>query len=233
MKSFTTPKGTVLPLLELQGQPYLQPAYRLIWFREENPNHSILSTVSMFGDEYVKAEVTIKNENGAEVARANSVYKFAENASEGAETGAMGRALAWLGYGTQFMAERGDDKRPVVDSPIAPAVSGLFKGSTGMENAKPYKNNPFLNKAPKASAVSNMIPNGSTYVVEFGKHKNKTLAEITKPVAEAYALWLTEDATRDGKPLNQNAQKFIDEVNKAWPGSAVYPPKLDDDSIPF
>ena len=125
MKTFATPKGTILPLLELQGKPYLQPAHRLIWFLEENSGWAITASYLPCPDGYVLAEVSIKDGSGFERARAHSLYKFEENAYESAETGAMGRALAWLGYGTQFA---GNEIPKVVDSPV-PAVQKNYAPS--------------------------------------------------------------------------------------------------------
>ena len=44
-KTFKTPKGTELPLLDLRGKDYLMVAHRLVWFREEHSDWTIETEV--------------------------------------------------------------------------------------------------------------------------------------------------------------------------------------------
>ncbi|NJO65875.1 MAG: hypothetical protein HC836_49740, partial [Richelia sp. RM2_1_2] len=108
MKTVRTPKGTLLPLTNLKGKDYLMTAYRLQWFVEENPMYHITTTFPILNDEETVAVCTIHviNDQGQVLRKAmgtkrENLKHFADH-SEKAETGALGRALLQLGYGTQY-----------------------------------------------------------------------------------------------------------------------------------
>ncbi len=118
MKSIDLKSGTKLPLMNIKGKDYLQVAYRLVWFREEHKNWSIETEVTRSKDETF-ARASIKNEAGRVIATAHkfeNAQGFADHA-EKAETGAIGRALALCGYGTQFEPELDEGER-LADSPV-------------------------------------------------------------------------------------------------------------------
>lgn len=121
-KFFKTPKGTEIPLLELRGKPYLQVPHRILWFREENPNWLFEVTYPILTDQKAMARAEIKDENGKVRAIAHKVedIKGFADFAEKAETGAIGRALGMLGYGTQFAPEFDEGER-LADSPVPPA----------------------------------------------------------------------------------------------------------------
>jgi hypothetical protein len=117
--TFTTPKGTKLPLLDLRGKEYLQVAHRLVWFREEHPEWSIETEPLAIQADYAIFTARVKNEQGRVIATGTKhetrpgFLDFIEKA----ETGAIGRALALCGYGTQFAPELDEGER-IVDSPV-------------------------------------------------------------------------------------------------------------------
>jgi hypothetical protein len=118
-----TEKGTELPLLNLKGKPYLQVAHRLVWFREMFPTGIIKTELKEHANEYalVKAEIYIPTGNG-QTQLVATAYKAESKASFGdyiekAETGAIGRALAMAGFGTQFEPEFDEGMR-LADSPV-------------------------------------------------------------------------------------------------------------------
>lgn len=114
-----TKAGTQLPLIDLKGKPYLQVAHRLVWMREEHQDWSIETEIN--GDETVTiAKAIIKDATGRIIATAHKrehKVHFQDHA-EKAETGAIGRALALCGYGTQFAPDMDEGDR-IVDSPVA------------------------------------------------------------------------------------------------------------------
>jgi hypothetical protein len=125
--SFTTPRGTRLPLLDLRGKDYLQVAHRLVWFREEHPTWSIETEPLAIQSDYAIFVARVKDENGRLISTGtkhetkHGFFDFIEKA----ETGAIGRALALCGYGTQFAPELDEEER-IVDAPLQrPAGSSL------------------------------------------------------------------------------------------------------------
>lgn len=126
-KDFKTSKGTVLPLLNLKGKPYLQVAHRLQWFEEENPHYDISSTFLKLDDNQAVVTTTVVIHEGEKVIRRAKATKSETSKGfpdfiEKAETGALGRCLAMLGYGTQFTADELDEGDRLADSPITPGT---------------------------------------------------------------------------------------------------------------
>lgn len=118
-KTFKTPKGTELPILDLRGKDYLQVAHRLVWFREEHPAWTIDTRFIELSPTHAVARAEIKDEHGRIISAAHKredKQGFGDF-HEKAETGSIGRALAHSGYGTQFAPELDESER-IVDSPV-------------------------------------------------------------------------------------------------------------------
>lgn len=115
-----TPKGTLLPLLDLRGKPYLQVPHRIVWFREDHPDWVMEATFPNLNDEFAMARAEIRDAEGKVKAVAHKVEHKAHFADyiEKSETSAIGRALAMIGYGTQFAPELEEDDR-LVDAPVS------------------------------------------------------------------------------------------------------------------
>ncbi|MDI3340384.1 MAG: hypothetical protein QJR03_07600 [Sphaerobacter sp.] len=107
------------------GGDYLEVKWRLVWFRSEHPEgHIETELVSHEGATAVfRAKVTIPGGGSATGWGSESADDFRDYL-EKAETKALGRALAALGYGTQFCpdfefgATSTSATGAVVDSPI-------------------------------------------------------------------------------------------------------------------
>jgi hypothetical protein len=129
VKSFKTPKGTDLPMLNLRGKDYLEVKYRLVWFREERPDWSIETEIIDLKENVTVAKAIIKDASGRILAMAHKredTKGFADHL-EKSETSAIGRALALLGYGTQFCADELDEGERIVDSPAEPVRKPVSK----------------------------------------------------------------------------------------------------------
>jgi hypothetical protein len=125
---------------------YLPVVARLIWFREQCPGGTIetemlhLDLQAEFSEETLvwnqqarRSEKVIKTGKGICVFKASvrdgqggiaTGTKSEKGVSfpdfiEKSETGAIGRALAALGYGTQFTGDKWDEAHRIVDSPVA------------------------------------------------------------------------------------------------------------------
>lgn len=129
-------------LMDLKGKSYLQVMWRLVWFREEKPLWSIDTKLEQLTDNHAVFSAKIYDENGVQKSAgygSESVKDF-RDFIEKAETKAVGRALAMLGYGTQFAPEMDDGER-IVDSPVAipKKKDAMFCKDCGVE-ILPYKN---------------------------------------------------------------------------------------------
>jgi hypothetical protein len=114
-------------LRKLNGKDYLEVKWRLLWLRSEHPEATISTEL-------------VKHESGLALFRAHVSLPEGGEASgwgsetssdfpdyiEAAETKALGRALAALGYGTQFCEDfdlsseaSANSQAPVADAPVA------------------------------------------------------------------------------------------------------------------
>lgn len=157
------PNDHVIQLKSREGsKDYLPVQYRLVWFREKCPNGTIetemihldLDRVTeeetyVWSNEKRRSEkvtktalgiaifkATVKDGNGG-VATGTKSEKAASfpDYIEKAETGAIGRALTALGYGTQFAPELSEEHR-IVDSPVerqSAQVNGQSVGTSSRE----------------------------------------------------------------------------------------------------
>ena len=106
-------------LIDLKGKSYLQVMWRLVWFRDEKPLWAIDTKLEQLSDKHAVFCAKIYDENGSLKSAgygSESINDF-RDFIEKAETKAVGRALAMLGYGTQFAPELDEGER-IVDSPV-------------------------------------------------------------------------------------------------------------------
>src|SRR3990170_6778787 len=110
-------------LENIKGKPYLPVAWRLVWFREDHFDWAIETAITQTEDK-ATAKATIKDQTGRIIATAHKSedIKGFFDYMEKAETGAVGRALALCGYGTQFSPEIEEGER-LADSPTTQAVT--------------------------------------------------------------------------------------------------------------
>lgn len=108
-------------LIDLKGKDYLQVMWRLVWFRDEKPLWCIDTKLEQLTDNHAVFSARIYDETGEQKSAgygSESIKDF-RDFIEKAETKAVGRALAMLGYGTQFAPELDEEDR-IVDSPVTP-----------------------------------------------------------------------------------------------------------------
>jgi len=136
-------------MIDLKGKQYLQVLWRLVWFREDKPNWCIDTKVETVTQESAVFSAKIFDENGVQKSSGygSETIKDFKDYVEKAETKAIGRALAMLGYGTQFAPELDEGER-IVDSPVqkskfitteqARELSKICTESFGKDKAKEY-----------------------------------------------------------------------------------------------
>jgi hypothetical protein len=184
MKTVKTPKGTVLPLTNLKGKDYLMVAYRIQWFTEEVPMFHISTHFPVLDDTQTIAQVTVVvlNEQGQAVRKAMGTKRetktdFSDH-TEKAETGALGRALIQLGYGTQYALADLDEGNRIVDSPLPDPRQTVPAGVAKLDQA--VSNLPAGTTATSATAT----PTTGAKVSSFRKKKAEKAAEAA-PAASA------------------------------------------------
>lgn len=226
MRSFKTTKGTELPLLNLRGKEYLEVKYRLVWFREDHPDWSIETELVSVTDVSAYAKATIRDDKSRVIATSHkyeSIQGFPDFI-EKAETGAIGRALALIGYGTQFCADELDEGKRIVDAPVDmrsvrggnfpnDRVAPPLSEARGLEESE-------LSEAGEESPAPAAVPNEpGDYTVSFGrKYKGKKLKEIPKPEIESYIRWLESSADKQGTPVSRQVQ-FLKEAYRRFYGA--------------
>lgn len=100
-------------VISLKGKAYLPALPRIMWFRSECPNYGIKTEIAEFDKEngFVLFKATITNEKGEIVSQAYKSQRKTQflDYIEKAETGAISRAVAFLGYGTLMAADIEED----------------------------------------------------------------------------------------------------------------------------
>lgn len=105
-------------LTKVKGKDYLEVKWRLKWLRDVQPDATIETELVRYTDveAIFKATVTLPDGGAATGHKAQGPNDFGDWL-EKAETGAIGRALAALGFGTQFTDDF-DMGEQVVDAPV-------------------------------------------------------------------------------------------------------------------
>jgi hypothetical protein len=132
-------------LIDIQGKQYLPVAWRIAWLRDVHPDARIKTElVSHTPDEAVfRADVQIISANGVQLKGRATGYGAETKGDFGdylekAETKALGRALAALGFGTQFCADF-DEGGAVTDAPIERNTTDQFSEESRGERAMTSK----------------------------------------------------------------------------------------------
>ena len=131
-------------MIKLGGKDYLEVKFRLHWFRQEHPEWQIKTEIVKLdllrGVAILKANVfNDKGEllsTGHKMEYQKSFFDFLEKA----ETGAIGRALASLGYGTLqcFDLDEGIEEGRIADAPVS------FRNSDGPSKKASTKQKTFI-----------------------------------------------------------------------------------------
>lgn len=212
MSMVRTKKGTELPLLNLKGKDYLQVCYRVQWFVEENPHYDIeVSHPTLTPTETVSlARISILDDQSRVVRRAvgtkRETQKHFQDHTEKSETGAIGRALALLGYGTQYAQADLDEGQRIVDSP---------QSSTRPTGQAPSHYMQTGRVAPPQAARHQSTEGVyaiTSKEIKFGKYKSQTYGSLPLEDLISYGEWLKGKAAQDKKPLSTTAEEFLADV---------------------
>lgn len=112
----------------VNGKEYLEVKWRLVWLRNEHPDAVIETELYSHANQEAvfRAKVSIPGGGYSSGWGSENAQGFGDYL-EKAETKAIGRALAGLGFGTQFCADFdfGASIGRVVDAPVAMPLSNL------------------------------------------------------------------------------------------------------------
>jgi len=192
-ETWKTPKGTTLYLINLKGKPYLPVAERLIWFREEKANWRIHTEFVKLDNDFTIAKALILDEQGNVIATAHKREdrQHFQDHMEKAEAGAIGRALAYCGFGTQFCADELNEDERIVDAPAA-------------RPAKPAEK-PVAKPAAQPQAK---MQTAGDYVIPFGQNKGKKLSDMTTQAISNLMGFVKNKADQKFRD-SQNAKEFL------------------------
>jgi hypothetical protein len=191
MKTFKTPKGTELPLLDLRGKDYLQVAHRIVWFREEKPLWRIQTDIHFTDNTQSVVRASILDESGnimAQGTKSETAKGFADHL-EKAETGSIGRALALCGYGTQFAPEFDEGER-LADSPLHSVKAPVRDFN--------------LNISSPPSHGAQAILANPDFVLKFGKFLGMSLRTINEKALDNWIQYLKKQPK-----ISDSAQEAI------------------------
>jgi hypothetical protein len=177
-------------VVKLRGKEYLEVKWRLLWLRTQHPDASIETELASHDTQrqmaIFKARVTIPNGGSATGWGQEEAADFGDYL-EKAETKALGRALAALGFGTQFTEdfEFGAENERVVDSPIDRGSLRSTTGGTvrnGQNNGVNGSNGAQRAERPTLAAVAAGVATG-------GRPEARPALPATEPQIKAiYAI---------------------------------------------
>lgn len=153
--------------------------------REEHPEWGIETELVKETSDFVVFKATIRNEAGRVLATGTSLerYKSFGFAVESAETSAIGRALGFLGYGTQFL----EDEARIVDAPVElekpKAPQPVVVPSQGAELIQAAFG--VMPEHHKKAYINRLTALGFEPATFTMTHANKSLSEISTEEAAA------------------------------------------------
>jgi hypothetical protein len=237
VKEFKTPKGTTLQLRQIQGKDYLGVQERIIWFTEENPSYSIHTEFKILTEKAAVATALVKILQDGKVVRESTATKTEtpqgfQDFVEKAETGAIGRALANLGYGTQFAHLDYAEGDRIVDGP---------RGSGEPSRMQPETTSRKIEGVPKGvedlfEPVGELIGEGPEQIKQkpitlFKKYSGKKYGQVPLDELSASARWLKEQANKKKEPMSKWGLEFIRDVEMLQFAQSDFAPS--DEEIPF
>jgi hypothetical protein len=172
---------------------YLDVKWRIVWFRTEHPNGSIATRLmSEPGVSPAVVQATVTLENGV---TATGFGQCGEDDwsdwLEKAETRAIGRSLALLGYGTQFCE---DFDEIISDSPVE---SSRASTSGGQQTALP--------------STDPMTANQQKYLFSLAREAGVPNDELDEIVHERFGHGVSELLKSEASTLIGSLQELRDE----------------------
>lgn len=187
-------------LTRINNGDYLEVKWRLVWLREAHPDASVETELHRFDDTQAvfKATVTIPGGGSATGWGSESPGDF-RDFLEKAETKALGRALAALGFGTQFCPdfEFGAAQQRVVDAPIRIDSTRGGKEMQGGRTQRPVA---------VAQGDTAPTPRQMTYLQNVTREAGMNAAELNRLSVEKFGLGANELDRRQTSQLIEHVK---------------------------
>lgn len=232
------PNEHVIQLKSRDGsKDYLPIQWRLVWFREKYPQGTIetemlhldldretFEETTVWNNEKRRSEKVMKQAKGFVLFKATvkdgkggvaTGTKSEKAASfpdyiEKAETGAIGRALAALGYGTQFAPELSEEHR-LVDSPVdRQAASNGSNGGNGNHQAAATPSPTDQAAAPVQESLVDQAPITEQQIDSIRKlcgYMSKTEPDGLTALSYGYAKKLIPQLTAEYRAFKQTQRE--------------------------
>lgn len=177
-------------LMKYKGRDYLEAKWRLVWLRAEHPDARIVTELIERGDKAAlfRACVTLPSGGSATGWGSETQDDFGDFL-EKAETKALGRALAALGYGTQFAVEL-DEGDSVADSPVErkqpPPIARDLSGKPEPKPLVAKTTAPPIGPSDERKALNKAL-------LAAMAGKNQTQSQVAKVIQDLYGAVRTGD----------------------------------------
>jgi uncharacterized protein YbdZ (MbtH family) len=198
-------------LTKVGGSDYLEVKWRLLWLREMHPDAAIETELVSHDDQFAvfRARVSIPS-GGSATGWGSEGYSDFRDYLEKAETKALGRALAALGYGTQFCPDFDfggvNPEKPVVDSPIDFASTrGRRLAEGGAESGD----------RRVASLNQPVTPRQLKFIQAIAREKGLSDDEVNGEVERVYGKASVAELDR------RDASAFIDRLQSRRPATEL------------
>lgn len=221
------PNQHVIKLKSKQGeQDYLPVQWRLVWYRSVCPEGTITTELIHLDldkecsvESYVWNAQTRKSEKVMKMAKGIAIFRATITDGKGgsatgtgsecaadftdyvekAETKSIGRALAALGYGTQFAPELNEQHR-IVDAPVNSGHNGASNGNGSAPSGNGSR------PAPENEATTNATEQQIASIRKLCSFLSKDEPENLANVSFLAAKKLIQQLTAEYKEKQQNSR---------------------------
>ncbi len=187
-------------LTRVNGSDYLEVKWRLVWLREQHPEATIDTELVRHSDDLALFCAKVTLPSGAEATGwgSESPHDF-RDFIEKAETKSIGRALAALGFGTQFCPdfEFGAAAGKVVDAPIDIAAT------RGQQRAAPH----MVAEAPAAYGETRATEKQLQFIKAIAREASIAAEQLEVEAREAFGGSTRGMSRQDASALIDRLQK--------------------------